>query len=233
MGDFVEGFKRPDAGIATVEGSHMAGSRASQLSKKRSLEQTEFEDAKKKMKDDRLRGSKKIDDKFSGSSLASQAESTFSKKTVGLVTASEFKKLKEESDIVAGGGEIEGEKERKEKLAEDILKAEEKEKKRIKKEKKLKKKKMLNTLSFGGDEELENDDEDEKNATNNKKNPNVNTDFLPDKNREMAKKELEEKLKLEWIESQSAVKNERLQIVYSYWDGSGNRREIEVNKVSG
>jgi len=49
----------------------------------------------------------------------------------------------------------------------------------------------------------------------------------------MAKKELEEKLKLEWIESQSAVKNERLQIVYSYWDGSGNRREIEVNKVSG
>jgi len=220
MGDFVEGFKRPDAGIATVEGSHMAGSRASQLSKKRSLEQTEFEDAKKKMKDDRLRGSKKIDDKFSGSSLASQAESTFSKKTVGLVTASEFKKLKEESDIVAGG-------------AEDILKAEEKEKKRIKKEKKLKKKKMLNTLSFGGDEELENDDEDEKNATNNKKNPNVNTDFLPDKNREMAKKELEEKLKLEWIESQSAVKNERLQIVYSYWDGSGNRREIEVNKVSG
>ena len=72
----------------------------------KALQQTreEFEAAKKKMRDDRIRGSKRIDDKFSGSDKASGAESTFRERTVGLVSAMDFKRFKEEADVVAGGG---------------------------------------------------------------------------------------------------------------------------------
>ncbi len=32
----------------------------------------------------------------------------------------------------------------------------------------------------------------------------------------------------EWLSQQEAVKNEPLEIVYSYWDGSGHRRKVRV-----
>jgi hypothetical protein len=30
----------------------------------------------------------------------------------------------------------------------------------------------------------------------------------------------------EWVQQQEAIKNETLEIVYSYWDGSGHRRKV-------
>ncbi len=62
------------------------------------------------------------------------------------------------------------------------------------------------------------------------KDPTVETSFLPDQEREMREHELREQLKREWIEKQEKVKRERLNVTYSYWDGSGHRREITVPK---
>ncbi|XP_063901056.1 protein FAM50B-like, partial [Zophobas morio] len=63
-----------------------------------------------------------------------------------------------------------------------------------------------------------------------KKDPTVETSFLPDQERELEEELLREKLRKEWIAQQEAIKLELIQIVYSYWDGSGHRREVEVRK---
>jgi hypothetical protein len=36
------------------------------------------------------------------------------------------------------------------------------------------------------------------------------------------------RLQQEWIAQQTVIKNEMLQITYSYWDGQGHRRVIQV-----
>jgi len=34
----------------------------------------------------------------------------------------------------------------------------------------------------------------------------------------------------EWVAAQEALKNEEMDVTYSYWDGSGHRRTIRVTK---
>jgi len=63
-----------------------------------------------------------------------------------------------------------------------------------------------------------------------KKNPFVETHFLPDKGREEEEKKIREELEAEWKQQQDKVKAELIEIVYSYWDGSGHRRTINVSK---
>jgi protein FAM50 len=62
------------------------------------------------------------------------------------------------------------------------------------------------------------------------KNPTVDTSFLPDKEREAEENDLREKLRQQWVEQQSKLKNEDIEITYSYWDGSGHRRTITLKK---
>lgn len=62
------------------------------------------------------------------------------------------------------------------------------------------------------------------------KNPNVDTSFLPDKDRQAEEDELREKLRREWVERQEKLKNEEIEIVFSYWDGSGHRRSTILKK---
>lgn len=56
------------------------------------------------------------------------------------------------------------------------------------------------------------------------KDPTVETDFLPDKDREIEEKMERKRLEEEWKHEQERVKNEGLEITYSYWDGAGHRR---------
>jgi hypothetical protein len=35
----------------------------------------------------------------------------------------------------------------------------------------------------------------------------------------------------EWVQQQEAIKNETLEIVYSYWDGSGHRRKVRYARA--
>lgn len=62
------------------------------------------------------------------------------------------------------------------------------------------------------------------------KDPTVETSFLPDKDREREEAAMVEKLKQEWAAEQERIKKEQLTITYSYWDGSGHRRDINVLK---
>ncbi|KAF5403635.1 XAP5-domain-containing protein [Paragonimus heterotremus] len=61
-------------------------------------------------------------------------------------------------------------------------------------------------------------------------NPAVDTSFLPDIDRDAEEKRLRENLRREWVEKQAAIKEEEINITYSYWDGSGHRKQLRVKK---
>ena len=246
MGDFGAKFNLPSTGIDTVEGN-VAGNRAAALSKQRQAQQQEFEEKRKKIKDDAQRGRKSMNDKFDSNAALSYEEQVFRSKTVGLVTAEQFKKAQEESAELA--------KKRKQGLLnedgtaadevgmteEENARAEKKRKKELKLKKK-KKKKMLNTLSFADaddaydfvsdlkDDEMNKSRTDDSTKNEIKKDPNIDTSFLPDKMREDKLVAERRRLKNEWIENQNKIKKELLELIYSYWDGSGHRRNVTVQK---
>ncbi|KAH9415276.1 Protein fam50a [Dermatophagoides pteronyssinus] len=62
------------------------------------------------------------------------------------------------------------------------------------------------------------------------KNPDVDTSFLPDRTREEEENRLREQLRQEWVEKQEKLKNEEIEITFSYWDGSGHRRSVMMKK---
>ena len=62
------------------------------------------------------------------------------------------------------------------------------------------------------------------------KNPDVSTHFLPDRDREEAEAKERELLKEKYIAEQERIKNEKLEITFSYWDGGGHRRKVEILK---
>jgi protein FAM50 len=61
------------------------------------------------------------------------------------------------------------------------------------------------------------------------KNPAVDTSFLPDREREERERIEREELRKEWLARQDKMKNEMIEITYSYWDGSGHRNSVEVS----
>ncbi|KAI9325070.1 XAP5, circadian clock regulator-domain-containing protein [Zopfochytrium polystomum] len=87
-------------------------------------------------------------------------------------------------------------------------------------------------LSFAADDDAEEETEDiaEIKKIKTKKNPLVDTSFLPDKEREEMEKREREMLKLQWLKEQEKVKAEKILITYSYWDGTGHRKQIECKK---
>lgn len=62
------------------------------------------------------------------------------------------------------------------------------------------------------------------------KDPTVNTSFLPDRDREESERRLREELRQEWLQRQEEMKRETILITFSYWDGSGHRKEVECKK---
>jgi|Transcript_7865 protein FAM50 len=251
MGDFQANFQRPDTGINTVEGN-VAGSRAATLSKKRAAEQASFEARKQKIKADSERGKLGIDAKFDTNTNVSKEEQKFREQTVGLVSAAEFKRANAEiekarskrgedefDDGVEGvdGGTS---------ITEEELKRLEKDRKKARKKALKEKKKRMAALSFAGDEELEDDEtngadepSDGKESNDNQstkedkgimKNPSVDTSFLPDQGREQRAKEERNRLRREWLDRQKTMKEEVLEITYSYWDGTGHRRTVHCKK---
>ncbi|KAJ9087642.1 hypothetical protein DSO57_1031092 [Entomophthora muscae] len=88
---------------------------------------------------------------------------------------------------------------------------------------------MMATLSFDLDEE----EIEEKEASKKPKfgkDPTVDTSFLPDQEREEEERVLREKLRQEWLQKQEDIKNEDIIVTYSYWDGTGHRKEVECKK---
>jgi len=63
-----------------------------------------------------------------------------------------------------------------------------------------------------------------------RKDPTIDTSFLPDKDRDAAEAAERQRLVQEWKQQQERAKREKLEIVYSYWDGSGHRRTVTCCK---
>jgi protein FAM50 len=108
---------------------------------------------------------------------------------------------------------------------------------------KKRKKSSKATLSFAMDDGVNEDDitstattpkDDEGDSQPAKrskfrKNPNVDTSFLPDRDREEAERKERERLRQEWLKKQEEIKKEEIEITYSYWDGSGHRKSVMVS----
>lgn len=62
------------------------------------------------------------------------------------------------------------------------------------------------------------------------KDPTADTDFLPDRERELKIAAEVARLSAEFEEKTAKEKNELIDVIYSLWDGSGHRRTITIKK---
>ncbi|XP_049962248.1 protein FAM50 homolog isoform X2 [Schistocerca serialis cubense] len=216
--------------MAHYKGAASEAGRAMQLMKKREKAQQEIEFRKKKIEED-LKISN-IENKFAAHYDA--VEQQLKSSTIGLVTLNEMKAKQE--NIV---------KERERKLAQKQLEKEQEKQRQLeaKQAEKNRQKQQIQSLSFSLEEEEENDDDDLGHTSDSaeekfeppvkkkiRKNPDVDTSFLPDREREDEENRLREELRQEWAAKQSSLKEEEIEITFSYWDGSGHRRTVRMKK---
>jgi protein FAM50 len=144
-----------------------------------------------------------------GQSRADILEEQFREETIGLVSAEEFAKKRKMIDEAIAKGGLEDEQTEVKKVAKSAIKK--------------------STLSFADDDE---DEEEEEEVQLPKKrlgkNPTVDTSFLPDEEREAAFEAERDALIAKYKEEQETIKKTRMDVVYSYWDGSGHRRSTNV-----
>ncbi|KAF1002121.1 hypothetical protein AG4045_016361 [Apium graveolens] len=158
-----------------------------------------------------------------GSGTSEILETAFKKETVGLVTREQY--VEKRVNIRTKIEEEEKEKLQKIQQEEEELQMQ-----------KLKKRKIRANprLSFSDDLEngCEEEDGDNIPAENKElnnfghrgfgKDPTVETSFLPDSEREAEEQAERERLRKQWLREQEHIKNEPLQITYSYYDGAGD-----------
>ena len=65
------------------------------------------------------------------------------------------------------------------------------------------------------------------------KDPKADTSFLPDRDREAEERRVREEVRQEWLQKQDKLKQEEIEITYSYWDGSGHRNCVRVSDKGG
>lgn len=209
--------------MAHYKGAASEAGRAMQLMKKREIAQQEIELRKKKIEDDLKIYN--IENKFATHYNA--VEQQLKTSTIGLVTLNEMKAKQE--NIV---------KERERKLAQKEREKEQEKERALaaKQAEKNKQKRQIQALSFNLDEDEEEQEEEEVETFDKpmtkkiKKNPDVDTSFLPDREREEEENKLREELRQEWARKQNALKEEEIEITFSYWDGSGHRRSVIMKK---
>jgi protein FAM50 len=202
--------------MANYKGASTESYRALKLASKRIQEKNEAEHQKKKIGE--IMKVKNIDKKFSSQSVESREEQDMKINTVGLVTMAEMQAMQKRMKHAAI--------ERKLKVSDRLTELETKE------IEKFAQRKQIKTLSF------DINDEDEKGEAANiipvskrmRKNPEVDTSFLPDRTRENEEHQLRQDLKNGWIMEQEAIKAEKVDITFSYWDGCGHRFSIQMQK---
>ncbi|XP_006278246.1 protein FAM50A [Alligator mississippiensis] len=227
--------------MAQYKGAASEAGRALQLMKKRERQREHMEQMRQRIAEENIMKSN-IDKKFSAHYDAVEAELKSS--TVGLVTLNDMK-AKQEALVK----ERERQLAKREQCKELQLKLERLRERALKQEQK----RQISSLSFSLDEEEEEEEEeveevggeegtgsppdddpdkDEQPPKRRKlgKNPDVDTSFLPDRDREEEENRLREELRQEWEAKQEKIKNEEIEITFSYWDGSGHRRTVKMKK---
>ncbi|KAH9519661.1 hypothetical protein Btru_003266 [Bulinus truncatus] len=232
--------------MAHYKGAAKEAGRAATLLKKRAKEQEEAEAKKKKIEEELAIGN--IHNKFATHYDA--IEQSLKSSTIGLVTLNEMKARQEnvikerEQQLAKKNAEarlIEKAKEDKKKkdqqkitmLSFDVDEGEEDDEDSSEKEREKKIGTEISDAS-SDEESYSNETESEKKERRRKKrlgmNPDVDTSFLPDRDRDEEENQLRELLRQEWVATQERVKNEEITITYSYWDGSGHRRQAKMKK---
>eukprot|EP00939_MAST-03C_sp_MAST-3C-sp1_P004800 g4800.t1 len=236
-------IQRERSGVYTSEGQ-VGGARAARLAIARQKEVEKYNGERKKIKEKHARVDvSTMDSKFQAK--RTKEEETFKAQTVGMVTLDEYIKAKNGMNTAQLGSEDAGKLNDEERRKKKMMK-------KKKKKKRKEKRKAAAMLSF--DMEGERDDEegekvksssnirrDDVNTSTKKrirasssfrfgKDPAVTTNFLPDVHREKEHATMRRKYVEEWTEMQKRIKKEKLQITYSYWDGSGHRRSITLEK---
>ncbi|XP_053552042.1 protein FAM50A [Bombina bombina] len=223
--------------MAQYKGAASEAGRAMQLMKKREKQREQLEQMKQKIAEENVVKAN-INKKFSAHYDAVEAELKSS--TVGLVTLNDMK-AKQEALVK----EREKQLAKKEQFKDLQLKLE----KQRERERKKEQKRKIASLSFNLDEDEEEEDEDDdedddemeddediikeelpKKKKKLGKNPDVDTSFLPDRDREEEENRLREELRQEWERKQEKIKSEEIEITFSYWDGSGHRRTVKMKK---
>ncbi|KAG6331480.1 hypothetical protein ID866_7612 [Astraeus odoratus] len=197
------------------------GRREDALVKQRMQNREEYERQKQKLINETEK-SRPSANKFVGQN--DSMEDTLKNNTIGLVRLEDFQQRRKE---------IEEAKAREAARTNELKE----ETKKVKKRKKTKA-----TLSFAMDDE---DGEGESSSrqtpdmgdgesapkrTKFRKNPDVDTSFLPDREREEAERKERERLRQEWLRKQEELKSEDIEITYSYWDGTGHRKSVMCKK---
>ncbi|KAK6805920.1 hypothetical protein RDI58_003705 [Solanum bulbocastanum] len=180
-----------------------------------------------------------------GSSTSEILETAFKKETVGLVTREQY--VEKRVTIKTKLEEEEKEKLQKLQQEEEELQLQKLKKRKIKADPRLS---FCDDLDNGNEDEdeenncdgmvlivpftfiyyIENEESDKRMWRKFGKDPTVETSFLPDSEREAEEQAERERLRKQWLREQELIKNEPLQITYSYWDGTGHRRVIQVRK---
>ncbi|XP_031620275.1 protein FAM50 homolog [Contarinia nasturtii] len=234
--------------MAHYKGAASEAGRAMQLMKKREIAQQEIEFRKKKIEEELKINN--IESKFATHYDA--VEQQLKTSTIGLVTLDEMKAKQE--DIVR-----ERERKLAQKKAEkDREKLRALEEKQAEKNKQRKQIQALSFNLDEDEDENDDDDEDGDEESNDsssqssskkssswatadepseapafkklRKNPDVDTSFLPDREREEGENRLREELRQEWVAQQASLKDQEIPITFSYWDGSGHRRSVTMKK---
>ncbi|KAE8725590.1 Protein XAP5 CIRCADIAN TIMEKEEPER [Hibiscus syriacus] len=161
-----------------------------------------------------------------GSSTSEILDTAFKKETVGLVTREQY--VEKRVNIRNKIEEEEKEKLQKLKQEEEELQLQKRKKRKVKGNSRLS---FADDLENGSEEEdAENKSPEQKSFSLGKfgKDPTVETSFLPDSEREAEERAEREILRKQWIVEQELIKNEPLEVTYSYWDGAGHRRVIKA-----
>lgn len=197
--------------VATSEGG-----RAFKLLQKREATKAAAEHEKRLIENEtKKRQFSSIEQKFGGSS-ADHLEEEFRKQTVGLVSAEEFRAKRLAIDELIQATQKAGKGE-----------------KALRVQRKVKK----SQLSFEADEIAANDDDDEDDDEAQEsrrrglgKDPSAQTSFLYDADREAELQRKKKELIAQYHREQEEAKQTKLEVTFSYWDGSGHRRSCVVEK---
>ncbi|XP_073937837.1 protein FAM50B [Castor canadensis] len=211
--------------MAQYKGTMREAGRAMHLIKKREKQKEQMEVLKQRIAEETIIKSQ-VDKKFSAHYDAVEAELKSS--TVGLVTLNDMK-AKQEALL----REREMQLAKREQLEERRLQLEMLREKECRRERKRKISNLSFTLDDGdGYEDDEGGTAEASKSKNLGKNPDVDTSFLPDRDREEEENRLREELRKEWEAKREKVKSEEMEITFSYWDGSGHRRTVRMSKGS-
>ncbi|EHH17921.1 protein FAM50B [Macaca nemestrina] len=205
--------------MAQYKGTMREAGRAMHLLKKREKQREQMEVLKQRIAEETILKSQ-VDKKFSAHYDAVEAELKSS--TVGLVTLNDMKArqealIRERERQLAKRQQLEEQRLQQERLREQ--------------EHRRERKRKISCLSFALDDlDDQADAAEARRAGNLGKNPDVDTSFLPDRDREEEENRLREELRQEWEAQREKVKDEEMEVTFSYWDGSGHRRTVRVRK---